>query len=616
MSAQTDPDSEPIGLWPRAAAGNTVDAREWVPVNKPVKNKSVGLPLLLLVTGAVLAAFVLNTARSNVDVQNGGPASEEDFRSPNKQREGVVAVWKQGQTLAKNEVPQATLGDELVVRVRNLDGWLTRKVNEGRIPAEPYLTESLRKVWISAVEDAADMARGNPRKDFGVMDVVEDLRARESRLRGGVENTLTALKKTVADLEKGLPATSAQLEQAQAKLAAETEKQKDKLKQADTLADRAAKTEEALRGFEDLHRAAKAGLYLMLGSAQLRTVKASNDFANAQRGPSAGDSDIELIFNIRRDKEDDAEWKKVFAKAARRTSLPVSLGLKLGDHDYTLPTAVGPDAKAKNQQFHYLFFEWPQMSAALVIVLGGFYAFLKLAGSGDILRDADAPRRPDGFMQYSLARSQMAFWFFLVFSAFLFLWVVTLRMDTLNNTALILIGIGGATALGASAITQMVRKGPAPTDESLSLHYVARVPKGGGKPDTEDGYLARRGKSLEALRGELQKRYSKAAGIEAENLARDLEYLSWGPLRQMFQDWLTDGNRVMLHRFQMIMWTLVLGFVFVVRVAQDMEMPEFSETLLALLGISGGTYLGFKAQEVSAEKAADNAGPVKDGDPR
>jgi hypothetical protein len=60
-------------------------------------------------------------------------------------------------------------------------------------------------------------------------------------------------------------------------------------------------------------------------------------------------------------------------------------------------------------------------------------------------------------------------------------------------------------------------------------------------------------------------------------------------------DLLTDDNgQIALHRYQIIGWTLVLGFIFVASVARDLTMPEFNGTLLALMGISSGTYLGFK----------------------
>ena len=45
----------------------------------------------------------------------------------------------------------------------------------------------------------------------------------------------------------------------------------------------------------------------------------------------------------------------------------------------------------------------------------------------------------------------------------------------------------------------------------------------------------------------------------------------------------------------MAAWTLVLGIIFVQEVYRGLAMPEFNASLLALLGISAGTYLGLKA---------------------
>ena len=57
-----------------------------------------------------------------------------------------------------------------------------------------------------------------------------------------------------------------------------------------------------------------------------------------------------------------------------------------------------------------------------------------------------------------------------------------------------------------------------------------------------------------------------------------------------------DTGAVALHRLQMVVWTIVLGVMFISSVCRTLTMPEFSGTLLAIMGISGGTYLGFKIQ--------------------
>ena len=64
-----------------------------------------------------------------------------------------------------------------------------------------------------------------------------------------------------------------------------------------------------------------------------------------------------------------------------------------------------------------------------------------------------------------------------------------------------------------------------------------------------------------------------------------------------FEDILSDVNGVTFHRFQMVVWTIILGMIFGWSVWKRLAMPEFSDTLLALMGISAGTYLGFKFPE-------------------
>lgn len=74
-------------------------------------------------------------------------------------------------------------------------------------------------------------------------------------------------------------------------------------------------------------------------------------------------------------------------------------------------------------------------------------------------------------------------------------------------------------------------------------------------------------------------------------------------------DMISDAKGVSLHRMQMFVWTLVLGVIFVASVYKDLSMPEFSATLLGLMGISSGTYLGMKTA-VSRDDDATPAGPA------
>jgi hypothetical protein len=69
------------------------------------------------------------------------------------------------------------------------------------------------------------------------------------------------------------------------------------------------------------------------------------------------------------------------------------------------------------------------------------------------------------------------------------------------------------------------------------------------------------------------------------------------PPTGFWSDIINDGTGPSFHRLQVVIWTLVLGAVFIRAVMQTISMPEFSETLLVLMGISNGTYLGFKIAE-------------------
>ena len=62
------------------------------------------------------------------------------------------------------------------------------------------------------------------------------------------------------------------------------------------------------------------------------------------------------------------------------------------------------------------------------------------------------------------------------------------------------------------------------------------------------------------------------------------------------------GRGVSFHRFQIAAWTIVLGIIFVTQVYKVLAMPDFNGSLLALLGISAGTYIGLKIPEATVPK--------------
>lgn len=241
----------------------------------------------------------------------------------------------------------------------------------------------------------------------------------------------------------------------------------------------------------------------------------------------------------------------------------------------------------------------------MVILIGILW---RLAIQSDILRDR-APVLWGQRKPYSLSAFQAAWWMFLIVSSFAFIWIVTGQYD-LSGTALVLLGIGLGTGLGATLIDSNKKNETA--DAETSLHEL-------------NGLLSEKQaleKQLNALQGKLKKLLSDLQGKEDAELDPALvkaradlakakaEYAqkiagiqqkfpsAIGPAGERFlQDILSDAGGVTFHRFQMFVWTIVLGVVFVATVLGRLAMPQFSETLLALMGISAGTYLGFKIPE-------------------
>jgi hypothetical protein len=208
--------------------------------------------------------------------------------------------------------------------------------------------------------------------------------------------------------------------------------------------------------------------------------------------------------------------------------------------------------------------EWLFLSVVLVV------GFWELSGKG-------LQRPPPNCLKpFSLARLQMAVWFFLVVIAFVFLWLVTRSIDTLNSTVLVLMGIGAGTALGAEV--QNAGK-PTKLDDLNNERQTLAVKPVANRTPEEVTQLVTLDQQINA---EINKPPPASVGF--------------------LDDILTDASGISFHRFQMAVWTFVLGIIFVVGVYRDLAMPDFNGTLLALLGISNGTYLGFMIPEGNISK--------------
>ena len=74
--------------------------------------------------------------------------------------------------------------------------------------------------------------------------------------------------------------------------------------------------------------------------------------------------------------------------------------------------------------------------------------------------------------------------------------------------------------------------------------------------------------------------------------------------RGFLTDILSAGDGLEIQRLQAAAWTVIVGVIFCVTVYRTLFMPLFSSSLIALLGISAGTYVGFKLPEGTRRASA------------
>jgi hypothetical protein len=201
---------------------------------------------------------------------------------------------------------------------------------------------------------------------------------------------------------------------------------------------------------------------------------------------------------------------------------------------------------------------------------------------------------------YSLGRCQMAWWFFLINVAYVTIWIISGDQDTITPSLLGLMGISAGTALGAVLIDS--QKG----SPALFQAATDRLALLAAKENATKGLVAARA-AIDAAPADqiVQKNHEDAkatvAIVDAKLTAvnNQLNAVVTVPQTQGFiADIFSDANGSFgLHRFQIVVWTVVLGIIFSVSVVTELQMPDFSTTLLATMGISAGTYLGFKFPE-------------------
>ncbi|HXB92720.1 MAG TPA: hypothetical protein VNU72_10535 [Puia sp.] len=212
----------------------------------------------------------------------------------------------------------------------------------------------------------------------------------------------------------------------------------------------------------------------------------------------------------------------------------------------------------------YLFFA--------ITLLGLLILISYLALKYHMLNDeSTAKKRP-----YSYARTQLAWWTFIVIACIVTLFWITGNIPALDTSSLALLGMGALTTGFARVIDVSDTNAAKSADAPVALAAPA-------DPAAPAVAVA-------------------AVAVAAAPLSRDKESQGF------FLDILSDNNGISIARLQSLLFNLTFGlyylYQFGVAIATlqrhasvDKILPVFSTQQLALIGVSSFAYLGLKASE-------------------
>ncbi|UZW58393.1 hypothetical protein [Lysobacter enzymogenes] len=302
-----------------------------------------------------------------------------------------------------------------------------------------------------------------------------------------------------------------------------------------------------------------------------------------------------IYFHLKITPESKEHWTDLLG-APDSMRRPVRFSIGLEDHapfetvhDKTNPllmTVISP-----------VFGATAALVASLTLIL-----FIRLARSTSIIREPGAAPADGSPKAYNLGRTQMAFWFFLIYVSYLVIWLITDMLDTITPSLLGLMGISAGTALSEALIDSSKDSAHSERGWNLSAERrelektiadlkLERAGLDAGAAATPDEIAQREpldGK-IQAARARLAQAAHRFSSLDSKKSAR--------ASRGFLRDVMADRDGYSFHRFQIFAWTIVLGIMFVSSVYNSLAMPEFSATLLGLMGLSSGTYIGFKFPE-------------------
>jgi hypothetical protein len=307
---------------------------------------------------------------------------------------------------------------------------------------------------------------------------------------------------------------------------------------------------------------------------------------------SVGD---QLSFWLQPTSDSKAAWSDLFGRPDFSTRM------------YTVSVGLINAPQLPNQEIYVRVISPVWFGSYIVVLVVLLILFGSVASRSNIIRDSTTlPTSAAGYKPYSLAKLQMAVWFFLILAAFLFIWMITGQYDSITPQVLGLMGIASGTALGAAVIDDNKNQSAAnqltemrPRCDALWAEIpelTRKVAEFQTKVSANTPVDPRDLDALKESKAELEGK--KSLWNELDLKMKDVQSRTSATNSTNFlDDLLSDANGYSFHRFQICAWTIVLGALFVRAVWAEFAMPQFSETLLALMGVSGFTYLGFKFPE-------------------
>lgn len=264
-----------------------------------------------------------------------------------------------------------------------------------------------------------------------------------------------------------------------------------------------------------------------------------------------------FIAKIIYDSSKASPWQTVYAYPYyKRTSQGLSINLGTKNKPFKLNANTDKLGKL------FISLQWMQYVGYILFLI--ILIMILKYGKG-ILRDKELYSKNGVFINYekdgktdpekgviyykelpiSLAGTQFLFWLLIIFFGIIHIWCFTDTLASPTGTVLILLGISSGTFYIAKLID---------TNHDTSNNLSAT--------DTVKLFQSKPPKSKNPI-----------------------------------VDILNDGNGISLHRLQLLMFTLFLGIYFIWQMLSTLSLPQFSDTMLLLMGISSTTYAGIKTQE-------------------